>query len=98
MNSGAISKRASLLVGALAATAGLPRDALHSQLASGLHLVVHLARAPGGPRRVGEVAVLERTGDHVTAAAGWVWDGQASAGLPGPRAAALDRLLAGPGR
>ncbi len=81
---------------ALAAMAGLPRDALHSQLASGLRLVVHLTRTPGGPRRVGEVAVLERTGPYVTAAPAWVWDGRSRTGRDGPRAAELTALLGEP--
>jgi pilus assembly protein CpaF len=46
---------------ALAAVAGLDRAALHSQLASGLRLAVHLARGADGRRRMAEVCVL-RTG------------------------------------
>ncbi|OEJ60054.1 pilus assembly protein CpaF [Streptomyces agglomeratus] len=45
---------------ALGAAAGLDRAALHSQLAAALAVVVHLARGPGGTRRVAEVHVLER--------------------------------------
>ncbi|WP_138900609.1 TadA family conjugal transfer-associated ATPase [Streptomyces albidochromogenes] len=45
---------------ALGAAAGLDRAALHSQLAAALGVVVHLARGPGGSRRVAEVHVLER--------------------------------------
>lgn len=45
---------------ALGAAAGLDRAALHSQLAAALAVVVHLARGPGGMRRVAEVHVLER--------------------------------------
>jgi pilus assembly protein CpaF len=45
---------------ALALAAGLPRPALHSQLASALDLVVHCVRDRTGRRRVGEVAVLVR--------------------------------------
>lgn len=46
---------------ALACAAGLTRDAVHSQLAAALDVVVHLVRAPdGGPRRVAEIGLLRR--------------------------------------
>lgn len=45
---------------ALAAPAGLSRDALHAQLAAGLQAVVHLARGPDGRRRLAEIGVLRR--------------------------------------
>ncbi|MCS0639266.1 TadA family conjugal transfer-associated ATPase [Streptomyces sp. LP05-1] len=48
---------------ALGTAAGLDRAALHSQLAAGLSVVVHLVRDPGGRRRVAEVHVLERGPD-----------------------------------
>lgn len=79
---------------ALAAVAGLARDALHSQLASGLRVVVHLGRAPGGPRRVAEVCLLVRGVDGwVGAVPGWTWDGRTPLGERGSAAAALDTLL-----
>ena len=53
-------------VEALALAAGLSRAAAHSQLASAVDVVVHLARGPDGVRRVAEVAVLRRGPD------GWV--------------------------
>lgn len=54
-------------VEALAMTAGMARDAAHSQLASALDVVVHLERGRLG-RRVAEVAVLRRdAGGHVVA-------------------------------
>lgn len=54
-------------VEALALTAGLGREAAHSQLASAFDLVLHLARDRGsGRRRLAGIAVLERD------AAGWV--------------------------
>ncbi|MBW9210249.1 TadA family conjugal transfer-associated ATPase [Mumia sp. zg.B21] len=49
---------------ALAMAAGLPRAALHSQLAAALDLVVHLVRDSGGRRRVAEVAVFRPTADR----------------------------------
>ncbi|MFJ8645593.1 TadA family conjugal transfer-associated ATPase [Streptomyces sp. NPDC093546] len=45
---------------ALGTAAGLDRAALHSQVAAGLSVVVHLVRDRGGRRRVAEVHVLER--------------------------------------
>ena len=47
-------------VEALAMAAGMTQDAAHSQLASAVDAVVHLARDPDGRRRVAEVAVLRR--------------------------------------
>jgi pilus assembly protein CpaF len=81
---------------ALAAVAGLGREALHSQLASGLRVAVHLVRAPGGgARRVGEICVLRRGPDGlVVAEAAWSWDGMAAIGSSGPGTDGLTRLLA----
>ena len=45
---------------ALALAAGLGREAAHSQLASAVDAVVHLARGPDGTRRVAQVAVPGR--------------------------------------
>ncbi|WP_227870169.1 MULTISPECIES: TadA family conjugal transfer-associated ATPase [Streptomyces] len=47
---------------ALGAMAGLPRAALHSQLAAALSVVIHLVRDTGG-RRISEIHVLERDAD-----------------------------------
>ena len=47
-------------VEALAMAAGMPQPAVHSQLASALDAVIHLARDQSGRRRVGEIAVLVR--------------------------------------
>jgi len=48
-------------VEALALAAGLGREAAHSQLASALDVVLHLARQRGsGVRRLAQIAVLER--------------------------------------
>ncbi|EON25548.1 MULTISPECIES: TadA family conjugal transfer-associated ATPase [Nocardioides] len=46
---------------ALAAAAGLPRAAAHSQLASALDAVIHVARASDGRRHVSQVGVPVRT-------------------------------------
>jgi pilus assembly protein CpaF len=45
---------------ALALAAGLGRDAAHSQLASAVHVVLHLGRRPDGSRLLREVAVPSR--------------------------------------
>jgi pilus assembly protein CpaF len=45
---------------ALAATAGMDRDALHSQLAAALDVLVHLVRDRSGQRRIAEIHVLAR--------------------------------------
>ncbi len=50
---------------ALGVAAGLTRDAVHSQLGSALDVVLHLARGPGGLRRLHEIAVLEARGGQV---------------------------------
>jgi len=44
----------------LALAAGLGREAVHSQFASAIDVVVHLTRDDGGRRRVAEVAVPRR--------------------------------------
>ncbi|MEV1019800.1 TadA family conjugal transfer-associated ATPase [Streptomyces sp. NPDC050264] len=51
---------------ALGTAAGLDRAALHSQVAAGVSVVLHLVRDRSGRRRVAQVHVLERD------AAGWV--------------------------
>lgn len=45
---------------ALGIAAGLPRAAVHSQLASALEVIVHLARDGAGRRTLQQLAVLER--------------------------------------
>lgn len=80
---------------ALAAVAGLDRPALHSQLASGLRVAVHLVRGTGGRRRVAELCVLSRGRDGlVESVPAWTWDGVQPAGSAGPTWPALDELLA----
>ncbi|MGJ9412754.1 TadA family conjugal transfer-associated ATPase [Aeromicrobium sp. CF4.19] len=48
---------------ALGVAAGLTREAVHSQLAASVDVVLHLGRHPGGTRRLEEIAVLETTAD-----------------------------------
>lgn len=74
---------------ALACAAGLSREAVHSQIAAALDVVVHLVRAPGGPRRVAEICLLERAPSGLVAAVPaltFAPDGDAA---PGPAFAAL---------
>jgi pilus assembly protein CpaF len=81
---------------ALAGAAGLARHALHSQLAAGLRVAVHLVREPGtGRRRLAEVCLLVRgPGGIVEAVPAWTWDGRATTGAAGPAAGDLAALLA----
>jgi pilus assembly protein CpaF len=74
---------------ALGSAAGLPRAAVHSQAAAALSVVVHVRRTPGG-RRVEELAVVHREGEHVVVEPGWRADGG-----PAPAAALLRERLAG---
>ncbi|WP_242883228.1 TadA family conjugal transfer-associated ATPase [Actinomadura litoris] len=54
---------------ALACAAGLTREAVHSQLAAALDIVVHLVREPGGGRRrVAEIHLLRRGSDGLVRA------------------------------
>lgn len=78
---------------ALALAAGLPRPAVHSQLASAIDAVVHLDRDRDGRRRVKEVAVPVRDGAGTVAmvpAVSFV-GGQT---VPGPGAETLATRLA----
>jgi pilus assembly protein CpaF len=53
---------------ALAMATGMPQAAVHSQLASAVDAVVHVARGTGGVRRVAEIAVLTRDPDGLVSA------------------------------
>jgi len=72
---------------ALGLAGGLPRAALHAQLASALHAVLHLRRTPQG-RVLDEVCVLLPAGSLVTAVPAW-----SRASGPGAAAAHLASLL-----
>ncbi|HEY2062569.1 MAG TPA: TadA family conjugal transfer-associated ATPase [Amycolatopsis sp.] len=56
---------------ALAALGGLGREALHSQLAAAVRVVLHMRRAPGGRRKLAEVAVLRAVDGEVQAVPVW---------------------------
>jgi len=68
---------------ALGVAAGLNRQAVHSQAAAAVAVVLHLRRTPSG-RRLEEIGVFRRAGDLVVVEPGWRADG-------GPCSAA-DRL------
>jgi pilus assembly protein CpaF len=76
---------------ALASLAGTPTQALHSQLAAAVHLVIHMTRS--GPRRtLTEIAVLHRAGPTVHAIPAW------RDNRPTPDYPLLANLLKGPAR
>lgn len=81
-------------VEALALAAGLGRDAAHSQLASAVHVVLHLARAPDGTRRLRQVAVPERGADGLVAMVPALEVADDGTARPGPGAPALAAALA----
>ncbi|WP_020664198.1 TadA family conjugal transfer-associated ATPase [Amycolatopsis benzoatilytica] len=55
---------------ALAALGGLPRDALHSQLAAAVRVILHLRRTDTG-RRLAEIAILQRYHGEVRTQTVW---------------------------
>jgi len=68
---------------ALALAAGLPRDAVHSQVGSALALLLHLARGPDGVRRLREIGVPRQDDDglvRVVRAVAFAPDGRMSTG------------------
>ncbi|GAA0510282.1 conjugal transfer protein [Saccharopolyspora subtropica] len=56
---------------ALAALGGLPRAALHSQLAAAVQVVLHVRRSPQRSRHLAAIGVLRRDGDHVRVQPAW---------------------------
>jgi pilus assembly protein CpaF len=84
---------------ALALAAGLGRAAAHSQLASAVDVVLHLARASDGTRRLCQVAVPERDVEGTVAmvpALDFEPDGAVRAGAGAARLAARLAIRAGP--
>ena len=79
---------------ALAALGGLTRSALHAQLTSALHAVVHVIRDEAGLRRVSEISVMAREAAtglvRAETAVQFTSDGRAVRGRGG---AQLERLL-----
>jgi pilus assembly protein CpaF len=58
---------------ALGALGGLGRQALHSQLAAAVRVVLHLRRRPGGSRVLSEVALLRPVDGLVMPVPAWRW-------------------------
>jgi pilus assembly protein CpaF len=80
-------------VEALALAAGLGRDAAHSQLASAVDVVLHLARDTDGVRRLRQVAVPTREADGLVSMASALEVGRDGRAVPGPAAARLAARL-----
>lgn len=80
---------------ALGVAAGLNRPAVHSQLAAGVEVVVHLARASGGRRYVAELGVLARDAQGMVTVVPATTVSAGGEVEPGPGADALRRLLRG---
>jgi pilus assembly protein CpaF len=80
-------------VEALAMAGGLPQAAVHSQLASALDAVVHVARGPDGVRRVTELSVLVRGETGLVAAVPAVRFLPGGAAVEHPHAELLARRL-----
>ena len=79
---------------ALGCAAGLSREAVHSQLAAALDVVIHLARTrPAGRRRVSEICLLSRTSTGLVEAFPAVTFDPEGRPRPGP---AYATLAAGP--
>lgn len=73
---------------ALAALGGMSREALHSQLAAAVQVLLHVMRRDDGQRRLVEVAVLERRAGEVVARPVW----RCSDGWTGERTALAELL------
>lgn len=56
---------------ALGALGGLPRAALHSQLAAAIQVVLHMRREPDGSRRLAQIGVLDCSAGEVRVWAAW---------------------------
>ncbi|AXB45691.1 TadA family conjugal transfer-associated ATPase [Amycolatopsis albispora] len=56
---------------ALAALGGLSRDAVHSQVAAAIRVVLHMVRGPDNTRRLAEIAVVRRGGDGLQVLTAW---------------------------
>lgn len=80
-------------VEALALAAGLGREAAHSQLASAVDVVLHLARGPDGVRRLRQVALPERRADGLVAMVAALEVSDSGAVTRGPAASRLARRL-----
>ncbi|MRH90475.1 TadA family conjugal transfer-associated ATPase [Nocardia sp. SYP-A9097] len=73
---------------ALAALGGMSRDALHSQLAAAIQVVLHVHRRPDGTRTLREIGLVTPTATRVEIAPAWTADPR-----PTPATADLNHLL-----
>jgi pilus assembly protein CpaF len=79
---------------ALACAAGLSREAVHSQIAAALDVVVHLVRDPGGGRRrLSEICLLHRRPDGLIEVIPALTFPPAGPPVPGPAFPALAARL-----
>jgi len=78
---------------ALAMAAGMPREAVHSQLAAALHVVIHLKRGHDGARRVTEIALLRRQDSGLVESLPAITFRQHLEAVIGPGSAGLEALL-----
>lgn len=83
---------------ALGVAAGLPREAVHAQLASAIDVVLHVRRGRGGQRRLSELAVLRRDDRGFVTAEPAVSFSERGEAVMGAAADALDDLLSAGGR
>jgi pilus assembly protein CpaF len=82
---------------ALGVAAGLGREAVHSQLAAALHVVVHIVRPRQGPRLVREIAVLRAGADGLVRCEQAVVFDAAGRAVAGPGARRLEQIVAATG-
>ncbi len=80
---------------ALGVAAGLPREAVHAQVAAALDAVVHLRRRSDGSRVVTDVSVFQRDPHGLVSAEAAVEFDPRGEPRPGPGATRLERLLSG---
>ncbi|WP_067574936.1 TadA family conjugal transfer-associated ATPase [Nocardia acidivorans] len=73
---------------ALAALGGMSRDALHSQLAAAIQVILHVHRRPDGSRTLREIALVTPASGRVEIVPAWTADAR-----PAPAAAPLHHLL-----
>ncbi|WP_395110251.1 TadA family conjugal transfer-associated ATPase [Actinomadura sp. SCN-SB] len=79
---------------ALACAAGLTREAVHSQIAAALDVVVHLVREPeSGKRRIAEICLLRRDTDGLVGVIPAVSFSKTGELIPAPGANALAACL-----
>lgn len=67
---------------ALGALGGLAREALHSQLAAAVQVVLHMRRGPDGVRRLDQIGVLHRAGGLVEVSPAWSGGAVRTPGAP----------------